>query len=252
MSQNLKIQDVVILAAGKGTRLKNITENLPKALVPVANKPIVLHVLEFLNQLGPLRVHFALGFCGEAIRDFCAKQNLENLSFHFYENDLYDQTNNAYSLHQITKDLNRAFVLIDGDLILDKATLEQALCSEQSQLFCDTRVDRLDEEAMKVLCDSPDSQSITKISKKLSIAGSQGEYIGLLSLQADWATALAKQLHTDMQNKDYWNDYYEDALQRILDSEQSLSPLQLTCIGESAWCEIDDQDDLDRAHLLFK
>jgi NDP-sugar pyrophosphorylase family protein len=52
----------VILAGGKGTRLRPVTVGLPKPLVPIANRPLVLHQLIHLASSGVTDVTLALGY----------------------------------------------------------------------------------------------------------------------------------------------------------------------------------------------
>jgi NDP-sugar pyrophosphorylase family protein len=62
---------VAILAGGLATRLRPVTEKIPKSLVPVAGKPFLAHQLELLHARGIRRVVLCLGYLGEMIqRDF--------------------------------------------------------------------------------------------------------------------------------------------------------------------------------------
>ncbi len=62
---------VAILAGGLATRLRPITEKIPKSLVPVAGKPFLAHQLELLRARGIRRVVLCVGYLGEMIqRDF--------------------------------------------------------------------------------------------------------------------------------------------------------------------------------------
>ena len=62
---------VVILAGGLATRLRPITEKIPKSLVPVAGRPFLAHQLELLHARGIRRVVLCIGYLGEMIqRDF--------------------------------------------------------------------------------------------------------------------------------------------------------------------------------------
>ena len=70
MSAPLEIP-VAILAGGLATRLRPITEKIPKSLVPVAGKPFLAHQLELLRSRGIRRVVLCVGYLGEIIqRDF--------------------------------------------------------------------------------------------------------------------------------------------------------------------------------------
>lgn len=70
MSASLEIP-VAVLAGGLATRLRPITEKIPKSLVPVAGKPFLAHQLELLRSRGIRRVVLCVGYLGEMIqRDF--------------------------------------------------------------------------------------------------------------------------------------------------------------------------------------
>lgn len=58
---------VLILAGGLATRLRPLTENIPKALVPVAGKPFVVHQLEYLKEQGIRKVILCTGYRADQI-----------------------------------------------------------------------------------------------------------------------------------------------------------------------------------------
>ncbi len=60
----------LILAGGKGERLRPLTDTLPKPMVPVCGKPILLHQIEWLKAAGVTDVVFLAGYLWEAIQDY--------------------------------------------------------------------------------------------------------------------------------------------------------------------------------------
>ena len=66
---SLELMPVVILAGGQATRLRPLTERIPKALVDVAGRPFLWHQLELLKQNGVRRVVLAVGYLGERIQE---------------------------------------------------------------------------------------------------------------------------------------------------------------------------------------
>ncbi|HEX7501008.1 MAG TPA: NTP transferase domain-containing protein [Polyangia bacterium] len=64
--------NVVLLAAGLGSRLGTLTRDLPKALIPVAGKPLLLHALSFATCLWPTRIIVVGGFCFPQVKDTLA------------------------------------------------------------------------------------------------------------------------------------------------------------------------------------
>lgn len=63
----MKLPDIVILAGGKGTRLRSVITDLPKPMAPVAGKPFLHYLLEFLKSKGAQRIVLATGYMHEAI-----------------------------------------------------------------------------------------------------------------------------------------------------------------------------------------
>jgi N-acetyl-alpha-D-muramate 1-phosphate uridylyltransferase len=64
-----ELMPVIILAGGVATRLRPLTERIPKALVDIAGHPFLWHQLELLKRHGVRRVVLAVGYLGESIRD---------------------------------------------------------------------------------------------------------------------------------------------------------------------------------------
>ena len=61
---------VIILAGGFGTRLSEYTDNIPKPMVPVNNKPILCHIMEIYAKYGFKEFYVALGYKGDVIKKF--------------------------------------------------------------------------------------------------------------------------------------------------------------------------------------
>ena len=67
---NQKHRDVIILCGGKGTRLKEETENKPKPMVEIGGKPILWHIMKYYSCYGFRRFILALGYKGEVIQSY--------------------------------------------------------------------------------------------------------------------------------------------------------------------------------------
>ena len=61
---------VIILAGGFGTRLSEYTDNIPKPMVPINNKPILCHIMQIYAKYGYTNFYVALGYKGEVIKKF--------------------------------------------------------------------------------------------------------------------------------------------------------------------------------------
>ncbi len=72
---------VVILAGGFGTRLSEYTSDIPKPMVTIGGKPILIHIMNFYASFGHKDFHLAAGYKGEVIKDFFL--NYKNLNSDF-------------------------------------------------------------------------------------------------------------------------------------------------------------------------
>jgi D-glycero-alpha-D-manno-heptose 1-phosphate guanylyltransferase len=68
------MKEAIILAGGLGTRLRSAVPDLPKCMAPVAGRPFLGHVLDYLSGQGITRVVFSLGYLHEVIEDYLLHQ----------------------------------------------------------------------------------------------------------------------------------------------------------------------------------
>src|SRR4051794_30219936 len=61
---------IVVLAGGLGTRIRPITEKIPKSMVPILGKPFIDHQLALLARYGMEEVILSIGYLGDCIRDY--------------------------------------------------------------------------------------------------------------------------------------------------------------------------------------
>ena len=74
--KKLKKMKVVILAGGLGTRMSEITKTIPKPMVKILNKPILIHIMEHYYKYGFKEFYIALGYKGKVIKNFLKEKNL--------------------------------------------------------------------------------------------------------------------------------------------------------------------------------
>ncbi|MFB6182464.1 MAG: sugar phosphate nucleotidyltransferase, partial [Candidatus Nanohaloarchaea archaeon] len=117
----------VILAAGKGTRMKPLTEDTPKPLLPVAGKPIIQHNIEKLEQ----KVQEIIIVAGYKKNQFEEKYGeKENIRIVEQEKAL----GTAHAALQAKEYIEGKTVILNGDDIYNKKDIENALEKESSVL----------------------------------------------------------------------------------------------------------------------
>lgn len=108
---------MVIMAGGKGTRLRPYTENCPKPMLPVAGKPMLQHIIERAKSRGFGRFLLSLNYLGQVIRDHFGDGSAYGVTIAYVEEDEPLGTAGALSLIQPRPD--SAFVVTNGDVLTD-------------------------------------------------------------------------------------------------------------------------------------
>lgn len=114
----------LILAAGAGRRLGS--GDLPKVLVEVAGKPLLVRMARQLQQLGMSRLTVAVGFAADRVREAVGALDL-GVPVDFVDNPDFATTNNSVTLLRSADVLERGAVLVEGDVIADDDVLARLL-----------------------------------------------------------------------------------------------------------------------------
>ena len=113
----------LILAAGMGRRLGELTKNNPKCMVTVNGVTLIERMLRQLEALHLSRVVIVVGYRGQQLIDYIATLGLST-PITYINNPIYDRTNNIYSL-ALAKDhlLSEDTLLLESDVIFDDSVL---------------------------------------------------------------------------------------------------------------------------------
>ena len=108
---------VVILAGGLGTRMSEVTKTIPKPMVKILDKPILIHIMEHYYKFGFDEFYIALGYKGNIIRNYF-KKNRFDWKVHLIETGKNSMTGGR--LKRLKKYLNNeTFLMTYGDGISD-------------------------------------------------------------------------------------------------------------------------------------
>jgi len=109
---------IVIPAAGKGTRLKELTQNIPKPLISVKGKPIISHIIDSIDNLDYSEIIIIIGYMGSQIKDYIKKTYPDkNIRFVWQESQL----GFGHAIYQAKEFLNEPFIVILGDIIVNES-----------------------------------------------------------------------------------------------------------------------------------
>jgi dTDP-glucose pyrophosphorylase len=107
--------DAMIMAGGRGERLRPLTDTVPKPLLQVGDKPIIDHHIDRLISYGIDTIHFSLGYKGDMLKSHLEKKKPENVAMHYVFEDTPLGTIGAAS--KINNFHNDTILLTNSDLL---------------------------------------------------------------------------------------------------------------------------------------
>jgi bifunctional UDP-N-acetylglucosamine pyrophosphorylase/glucosamine-1-phosphate N-acetyltransferase len=115
----------VVLAAGEGTRMRPLTANLPKPLLPVAGKPFLRHTLEALGTAGIKELAILIGWQGHRIRERFGDGAALGLSIEYEEQG--ERLGTAHAIGCMHNHVDGSFLSVNGDVVVSGDALSQLL-----------------------------------------------------------------------------------------------------------------------------
>ena len=240
----------IILAAGMGKRLKELTDNNTKCMVKVNGVTMIERMLAQLDKLRLSKIVLVIGYKGDKLIEFIASLQV-NTPIVYVENQDYNKTNNIYSLYLAREYLRREdTLLLESDLIFEDTVLNSILEDSRPSLALVSKYESWMDGTVVTLRDDhsiaeflpkehfrfADIKSYYKTVNiyKFSRAFSESHYIPFLEA---YSSALGN------------NVYYEQVLKVI--NQLDNSELRAKVLEEGSWYEIDDIQDLDIAESIF-
>lgn len=234
----------VILAAGVGSRIRPLTDNKPKSLLPVGNKSILERMLDNIEDAGIKDVVVISGYLEEQIKNFVKK--FSNLNFTFVRNDIYAETNTGYSLLLARKFVEGDdFVKFDADVVFESKILKKLIECPVSALCIDRNIN-LDAEEVKVRVD--ENGKIVEVGKSMDPKLALGESIGIEKINSNAGGVLFSELESLMKDRANYSRYYDDSYPTIVKAGLPMEAVDITGLK---WVEIDTHEDYELALEMF-
>jgi dTDP-glucose pyrophosphorylase len=106
---------IVIMAGGEGTRLRPITEHIPKPLVEVGGKPILATILEQLKHHGFHNIYLCVNYKSQLIKDYFGNGKILGIDIHYIQEKKKLGTAGALSL--LPHNISSPFIVMNGDIL---------------------------------------------------------------------------------------------------------------------------------------
>ena len=243
----------IILAAGRGSRFRNFTKDLPKCMIEFNGKPLLKYQIETLKNLNITDINLICGYKSNKI----FYKNLNKI-----KNPNFLCTNMVYTLFCAEKimDGNDDLLITYGDIIYEKKIIEKLL-TDNSPIVVTSHENWL--EYWSIRMNNPLSDLETfKVDKDNNIIELgktpksydeiEGQFLGIIKIRKDhvkifkkaWEEIISKNLNY---NWNFKNMYMTDFLQYLINDGNKITPSYIS----SGWLEFDTYNDLKIYQKLF-
>ena len=229
----------VLVAAGGATRLRPLTDSVPKCLLDVDGRSILEHQLEALACCGVKDLVVVTGYHSQQI-----EERLPSWARTVF-NPFYATTNNMASLWLARFLMTDSFLYLHSDVLFDPRILSDLAAAPAEITLC---VDRkpCDEEDMKVALDR---NHVLAVRKNMPPPAADGEFIGLAKIQGEGVTELNLEMERILRAGGF-QEYFAYAVERLAAEG---FPVEATFVEPGLyWAEIDTREDLEEARRALQ
>lgn len=245
----------LILAAGMGKRLGKYTQGNTKCMLKIGDKTLIERTIEALLEANIHKLVLVVGYKGENVKKFlleeCKNPKIKEMELVFIDNQIYDKTNNIYSLYLAKDELSKDdTILLESDLIYDYSIIKRLVKSKYENLVSVAKYEQwMDGTVIKI---DSNNNILEFIEKKNFSFDEIDQYYKTINIYKFGKKFINKEFNPFLEAyiKSYGeNEYYELVLKII--AHLSRSQLEALDCSDINWYEIDDAQDLDIAKTIF-
>ncbi|GAB4236058.1 MAG: hypothetical protein Tsb0034_10480 [Ekhidna sp.] len=227
-----KIETAVILAAGRGTRLQPYTFDIPKGFMQVGEEKLIERSIRLLKENGIKNIIIGTGHLHEHYEKFAKENGLKT----FLSPD-YATTGSFHTLIYGSDLIADDFLLLESDLLYHSEAIKSLLSHEAKDIILCSGFTQSNDEVFVEVKDGK-LRSLSKKKEKLSSL--DAELVGIWKISVDLLKKLKAHHHKadDALIKDY-----EVAIAQLSTDH----PVYVVKMENLAWCEIDNEEHLERA-----
>jgi choline kinase len=235
----------VILAAGVSSRLRPLTDLVPKCLLEIGGKSILGMTLENLAANGIRDIVIVTGYRESQIRGF-VREMFPSLNVGFVRNDRFETTNNSYSLWLTERAVGgEGIVLLDSDIVFDRRIIGLLASAGHDNCLAMTCGKALGDEEIKVRVGP--GGAIQRIGKDIPPRDAAGESIGIEKMSREFLGSIYGILERMITRERNVNLFYEAAFQEAIADGEVMMAVD---VGGLHCVEIDTAEDLQSARAL--
>jgi 2-aminoethylphosphonate-pyruvate transaminase len=226
---NVKI-DAVILAAGVGLRINNISKDKPKGFIEINGKSLIQRSIKLLKKSGINNIYIVTGY---------KKEFFESLAYNFtnvftINNPDYLNTGSFGSFLSLKNHIKNSFLLLESDLLYDRKILMELINDSRNNIIATSNFTNAGDE---VYVEGIDSHLKNMSKDKSLFDKDSSEFIGISKISIRLFNFLIKNYSDKKLNE------YEEILVKASETQK----IFIKKLFDVSWCEIDTLDHLERA-----
>lgn len=241
---------MIILAAGKGSRLLPLTKNTPKSLIELGNgKTLLESQLESIRNSGVIgEVVIVVGYCWEQIEAKIKKYTGDGMKIKTVFNPFYDSSDTLLSLWLAKNEMDQDFMITNGDNLFNTEVFKE-LGEKRGGIFLTiNKKNKFYEDEMKVIVKEG---KIEKVSKSIPNENANYQSVGLVFVSGERNRDIFKQNMEELaRNFEYKNKSWLEIFNIIYEKGIMASTFEID--GSTKWREIDLHIDLIELIELIK
>lgn len=229
----------VIMAAGKGKRIVEITGGEPKCFLKINGRRILDHQLTLLQRLDINDIIMVIGYQKKRFESEYAERGIT-----FVYNPFYETTNVLTSFWFALPHIRDSFIYLHADTIFEPEILNRLVVAE-GDIVLPIDNHECSEEEMKVKLNE---QIVVEISKTMVPQEADGEFIGIAKVRKN-ALPVVRKYTGELIVQGQFDCFFEAVIQLIISNNDLC--INSIDISGLAWNEIDFKSDYERAKTIF-
>jgi len=245
-----KVETAVILAAGRGSRLKELSLQHPKPMTRINQVSIIENLVKNLIEMKLENIVLVVGYLSDKLISHLDKRFSEQANLTYIENPIYDKTNNIYSLWLAEKYLRQGFFLFEADVFFEQRVAGLLLEHEADNIIL---IDRYRPEMEGTVVDLDANSMVTDMHLKRHQTenfkfDNRYKTINFYKISQNFVDSFfMKKLNAHIERSDV-NSYYELIIKEAIDEGFQFFGLETEGMK---WWEIDTYEDLVMAEDIF-
>ncbi len=222
----------ILLAAGKGTRISRMIEQIPKCTLPINDIPLIRYTVQMLTRKG-IECCVCVGYEKEKVY-----KALEGFDVTYYYNPFYEITNSIASLWFAKDFIDDELIIMNADVYMSEEILDLVLDSPLDNVLA---IDKGRKEIGDYFFSTTGNGVLMKYGKDLPLLERTGEYVGIAKMKRSFIGVFKERLLRMIDEHEHQR-WWENVLYSLSETTQ----INTVDVENRFWSEIDYFDDYER------